>query len=253
VTTPAPFERFSGLDYEAFQRMAGDDSLSRHERSGFPDSLREGAEWAILDDVEAKLPALLDARGKVVVDIGCGATPLTDELVRRCLVRGHDLTLVDGPEVLASHRDLPDVHLRPGRFPGSPFMLPDMVGRCDVVVAYSVLQIAFVEASVHGFVDAALALLAPGGRLLLADVPNASMRRRFLHSDAGRAFHREYIGGDEDPPVAWPHLPVGELDDGILYGLVARARDAGYHAWLVPQAAGLPMANRREDLLCERP
>jgi SAM-dependent methyltransferase len=253
VTTPAPFDRFSGLDFAAFQRMAGDDSLSRHERSGFPDSLREGAELAILDDIEAKLPALRDARGKVVVDIGCGATPLTDELVQRCRARGHELTLVDGPGVLASHSDVPDVHLRPGRFPGSPFLLEDMVGRCDVVVGYSVLQIAFVEASVHAFVDAALTLLAPGGRLLLGDLPNASMRRRFLHSDAGRSFHREYVGGEGEPPVAWPHLPLGELDDGILFGLMGRARDAGYHAWLVPQTAGLPMANRREDLLCERP
>jgi hypothetical protein len=116
-----------------------------------------------------------------------------------------------------------------------------------------VLQIAFAEASVHAFVDAALTLLAPGGRLLLADLPNASMRRRFLASEAGRAFHREYVGDGSDPPVAWPQLPAGELDDGILFGLMARARDAGYHAWLVPQTAGLPMANRREDLLCERP
>jgi SAM-dependent methyltransferase len=253
VTPPAPFERFSGLDFGAFQRMAGDDSLSRHERSGFPDSLREGAEAAILDDVETKVPALRDARGRVVVDIGCGATPLTDELVRRCGARDHQLTLVDGLEVLESHRAVPGVRLRVGRFPGSPFLLQDMVGRCDVVLAYSVLQFVFAEASVHAFVDAALTLLAPGGRLLLADLPNASMRRRFLASDAGRAFHREYIGPDSDPPVAWPHLPAGELDDGVLFGLMARARDAGFHAWLAPQAAGLPMANRREDLLCERP
>jgi hypothetical protein len=129
----------------------------------------------------------------------------------------------------------------------------DAIGSCDVVLAYSVLQVAFLDGSIHGFADAALRLLAPGGRLLLGDLPNASMRRRFLHSDAGRSFHRTYTGRDDDPTVAWPLLPPGELDDGVLSGLVARARDGGFHAWLVPQAPELPMSNRREDLLCERP
>src|SRR5262249_11295650 len=109
------------------------------------------------------------------------------------------------------------------------------------------------DMGVHPFVDAALSLLAPAGRLLLGDLPNASMRRRFLVSEAGRQHHRAYSGRDEDPPVSWPTLPTGEIDDGIVIGLVVPAREAGFHAWVVPQASGLPMANRREDLICERP
>jgi hypothetical protein len=79
------------------------------------------------------------------------------------------------------------------------------------------------------------------------------MRRRFLASETGRRFHRQYTGRTDDPPVSWPMQPGRELDDGVLVGLLLRARDAGFHAWLVPQADGLPMGNRREDLLCERP
>ena len=233
--------------------MAGDSTLSSHERSGFPDSMREGAERAILADIEQKIPALRGGHGSSVVDIGCGANPLTDAIIERCRERQHQLTLVDSPEVLAHHREADHVRLRPGRFPGTPFLLADAIGTCDVVIAYSVLQLEFVDASIHAFVDAALTLLAPGGRLLLADLPNASMRRRLLNSEAGRAYHREYTGRADDPAVVWPMVPLGELDDGVLYGLLARVRDAGFHAWLMPQGAGLPMANRREDLLCARP
>jgi hypothetical protein len=50
-----PDQRFAGLTYDAFRERASDPSLSSHERSGFPDSYREGAEEAILADVEAKL------------------------------------------------------------------------------------------------------------------------------------------------------------------------------------------------------
>jgi hypothetical protein len=247
-----PHERFAGLTYETFRQMANDPSLSSHERSGFPDAYRAGAEAAILADVEAKLPHLMQ-RGSTVVDIGCGAGPLAQELRERCAAREQELALVDSAEVLAHHPDGPGVWKVVGRFPEVPDLLDRCAGRCHAVLAYSVLQYAFVDTSVFAFVDAALTLLAPGGRLLLGDLPNASMRRRFLASEAGRAHHRQYSGRDEDPPVRWPQLPLGELDDAATVALVARARDAGFHGWIVPQAAGLPMANRREDLLYERP
>jgi Methyltransferase domain len=247
-----PYERFGKLDYEDFQRMAADPSLSPHERSGFPDGVREGAETAILADIVAKLPAL-SRRDATVVDIGCGANPLTDALLELCGTLGHQLTLVDSPEVLVHHRENETTSLAAGRFPDMPELLEKLHARCDAVIAYSVLQYTFLEGGVHAFVDAAVGLLAPGGRLLLGDVPNASMRRRFLASEAGRAHHRAYTGRDEDPPLQWPNLPIGEIDDAVIFGLLGRARDAGYHAWLVPQEPRLPMANRREDLICERP
>ena len=58
---------------------------------------------------------------------------------------------------------------------------------------------------------------------------------------------------DDEPDVSWPVLPTSELDDASVMALLSRARAAGFHAWLMPQAAGLPMANRREDLVIERP
>ena len=48
-------------------------------------------------------------------------------------------------------------------------------------------------------------------------------------------------------------LEPGEIDDGVVLGLVARMRAAGFHAFVVPQAPDLPMANRREDILIIRP
>ncbi len=249
---PSPHERFASLTYDSFRAMASDPTLSPHERSGFPDTYREGAEAAILEDIEAKLPAL-GQQGAIVVDIGCGANPLAFAIRDLCARREHDLVLIDSPEVLAHHPPASRMHVIPGRFPDVPELLGRWASKCDAVIAYSVVQYAFVDASVFSFLDAVLQLLRPRGRALLADLPNASMRRRFLASDSGREHHRSYSGTDADPPVHWPTLPLGELDDAVTLALLARARDAGFHGWVVPQPPTLPMANRREDILFERP
>ena len=242
-------ERFAALSYDAFRDMAGDSTLSVHERSGFPDEYRAGAESLILADIETKLPALVGASA-VVVDIGCGANPLSDLLRRRCQEREHSLLLVDSAEVLALQEPGDGVKLIAGRFPDIPLLMRDYAEGCDGVLAYSVVQYA---SNIFAFVDAALTLLRPGGRLLIGDIPNDSMRRRFLASAEGRAHHRAYTGRDEDPPIAWPHRLNGEIDDSVILALSARAREAGFHAWSLPQEAGLPMANRREDLVFVRP
>jgi hypothetical protein len=79
------------------------------------------------------------------------------------------------------------------------------------------------------------------------------MLQRFLASAAGKSYHRQYSGRDEDPEVVFNRLQPGKIDDAVLLGLMARGRAAGFDAWLVPQDASLPMANRREDLLFQRP
>jgi hypothetical protein len=252
VTTAGPHERFSALRFDDFQQMARDESLTPNERSGFPESYRGGAETAILDDIVAKLPALAGS-GATVADIGCGATPLTLAIGELCQTHEHQLLLIDGADVLAGLPERPGVVKLAGRFPDLAEIEAEWTERCDAVIVYSVMQLVFVESSVFTFLDASLAMLRPGGRILIADLPNQSMRRRFMASETGHAFHRAYMQTDAKPDLSWPALPRPEFDDASVIGLLGRARAAGFHAWLVPQAPGLPMANRREDLLIERP
>ena len=122
-----------------------------------------------------------------------------------------------------------------------------------MVIAYSVLHYVVLDTNPFDFLDKALNLLAPGGRLLVGDIPNQSMRRRFFSSDAGRAFHRSFTGTDTEPEVVFNTLEIEKIDDSVLIGLMMRARAAGFDAYIVPQRPDLPYANRREDLLCRRP
>lgn len=250
---PVDPSRFAKLRYDDYKSLATDERLSLHERVGAPDSYYEGRQAAILQDIRLKLPNL-DTPERRVIDIGCGCGALVFELISLCRKQGHLQVLVDSDEVLAQLPDEPHIRKVGGRFPQeSATSLSDLVGSADVVIAYSLLHNVVLDANPFDFLDKALNLLAPGGQLLLADIPNMSMRRRFFSSDAGKAFHRSFTGTDTDPEVVFNTLEFDKIDDSVLIGLMMRARAAGFDAYIVPQSPNLPFANRREDLLCRRP
>ena len=58
---------------------------------------------------------------------------------------------------------------------------------------------------------------------------------------------------DEDPNVDFNTPARGKIDDAVLSGMILRAQGGGCDAYLTPQGAELPMANRRDDLLICRP
>jgi 2-polyprenyl-3-methyl-5-hydroxy-6-metoxy-1,4-benzoquinol methylase len=245
--------RLARLRYEDFKALASEEGLSPHERIGFPDAYREGKEEAILADLRSKASGL-DVPCSAVVDIGCGCGALAQRLIGYCSQMSHSLVIVDSAEVLAQLPDLPNVSKVAGRFPQeSGPALAHLSGQADVVIAYSVLHYIVLDTNPFDFLDKALALLAPGGELLVGDVPNLSMRRRFFCAAAGQAFHRSFTGTDTDPEVVFNTLTPDKIDDSVVISLVMRARNAGFHAFVFPQRRDLPMANRREDLLFRRP
>ena len=249
----SPDHRFAQLDFEAFRQLAGEAGLSRHEKVGFPDSYRDGKEAAIFADMRAKLPSL-QKPGCHVLEIGPGCSALPVMLADLCAQQNGRLILVDSAEMLALLPDAPHVQKVPGAFPEALASQQETLrGQIDTIVAYSVVQYVFAEGNLFGFLDHCLALLADGGELLLADLPNTSMRKRFFASSTGVATHRAYTGRDEKPELHFNTPEPGQIDDSIVLAMLARARAQGFHAWVLPQAAALPMANRREDLLIRKP
>src|SRR3712207_3111669 len=188
------------LDFAGFARLAEDDSLSKYEKIGFPDSYRAGHEAAIFSDIRAKLPRLAE-RGLTVLDIGPGCSDLPGMLIDLCREQGHRLYLVDSAEMLRRLPDAEFIAKRPGLFPKDRHAVADLVGQVNVMLCYSVLHYVFIDANPFDFVDLAVELLAPGGELLIGDVPNVSKRRRFFASAAGVAYHRAFTGTDTAPDV----------------------------------------------------
>jgi len=246
------YSRFKDLTFDDFRRMASDPELTRHEKVGFPDEYRAGREGDIFRDVVGKLP-LLEQRDRTVLEIGPGCSQLPVMLIDLCARQGHRLLLVDSAEMLAQLPDGEHVEKIAGRYPEVPALFEQHTDAVDVILAYSVVQYAFAEGNLWSFLDRSLALLAVGGAMLLGDIPNSSMRKRFFASAAGVRCHQQFTGTSELPDVKFNVLEPGQMDDSVTIGILLRARAAGFHAFVVPQAHGLPMSNRREDILVLRP
>lgn len=248
--SPAPSK---DLTFDDFRKLARDDSLTSHERVGFPNSYREGKEELIFQDITRKLPNL-SKQAQVILDIGPGCSGPAFMLIELCRRQGHRLILVDSDEMLHHLPNEPFVDKFSGRYPDQcEELLVQNRGKIDAIICYSVLHYIFAEANLFDFLDKSLALLADGGQLLIGDIPNVSKRKRFFSSPAGIRFHQAFTGTTEIPKVNFNSIDESKIDDSVLLSLLLRARNAGYDAYLLPQPDDLPMANRREDLLITKP
>lgn len=246
------YQRFAHLGYEDFRRMATDASLSPHEKIGFPDHYRDGKAGPIFTDILQKLTQLNDDK-KIILDVGPGCSELAHLLVAHCKEHGHQLHLVDSAEMLAHLPDDNFIRKWAAYYPDCPELFELFTGKVDVLLTYSVFHYIFTESNIWRFIDQSLRLLAPGGQLLIGDIPNISKRKRFFSSAAGIRFHQEFTGENEKPEVVFNVVDSEQIDDAVVLAILQRARSAGCDAYVLPQGKDLPMANRREDILIIKP
>lgn len=252
VLSMSSSDRFVNIGFEDFRRFAMDPSLSKYERIGFPDSYRSGHEAAIFKDICGKLSHL--SRDKLnVMDIGPGCSDLPLMLIDLCRDKGHSLTLIDSAEMLSLLPAHPLIHKEAALFPQCPELLERNRSQVDVILCYSVLHYVMVDTAFFRFLDSALELLAPGGQMLIGDIPNVSKRKRFFSSEEGARYHMDFMKTSERPVVAFNRIERDQIDDAVVFSLLQRARTQGFDAYILPQASELPMSNRREDILITRP
>lgn len=241
-------EKYRLRSYGDYRRRAQDPTLTPNEKCGFAEVFRAGMSQPIFDDIASKLTHL-ERPGARICDIGAGCSELALLIVEVTARRQQSLTVIDCPEMLELLPAMAHLGKIDGPFPDCLQRAGGAIGPFDAILAYSIAGTLFQEGNLFAFVDAAAGLLAEGGQFLLGDIPNAGMRKRFMASAAGKAYHAAYYGHLPLPQVAFGELEPGEIDDGVMLGLLARLRGAGLNAFVVPQQPGLPMATRREDLL----
>lgn len=243
------------ITFDEFKEMAKNTSLSSHNKIGFPDSYRLGYTDVILKDIMEKLQ-LLSGTKKRILDIGCGCDELATSLIEKSAEYGHELYMIDSKEMLDLLPQKDSVKKISMKFPQDEAFFEKYTadgGFFDAILVYSVMQHVILEDNPFHFIDQAVRLLAPGGRLLLGDLPNISKRKRFFLSPRGIKTHQNYTNSDEIPEVDILSLEMDKLDDSQIFAILQRYRSAGFESYLLPQGDALPLSTRREDILIVKP
>ena len=245
---------YDGYNFDKFRELALDGSLSAHQKIGFPDSYRADKGALIVGDICAKLPALTEQRELNVLDIGPGCSDVQSRIQDICARQGHRLFLADSSEMLAQLGDLPSfVAAVPGFFPDTAEEIHKRSGGIDVICCYSVFHYIYAESNTWSFIDAVMTLMRDGAQALIGDIPNNTKRRRFFSSANGIRFHQNFMKTTGLPEVRHNCLEAGKIDDAVLLSIVLHCQSSGFDAYVVPQNAQLPFANRRDDLIIRKP
>ena len=155
--------------------------------------------------------------------------------------------------MLALLPEAPFIKKTAALYPNCPERIAALQGKVDAILCYSVLHYVLIDVAFFRFLDASLSLLAPGGQMLIGDIPNISKRKRFFASETGIRFHQKFMETTESPSAVFNQIEHDQIDDAVVFALLQRARSSGFDAYVLPQNPSLPMANRREDILITRP
>jgi cyclopropane fatty-acyl-phospholipid synthase-like methyltransferase len=242
------------LSFKDFAVLATNKNLKGYEKVGFSESHRQNSEKNIFPDIHQKLNLDNLNKGDKILDIGCGCSKPVYDLIDFCKTKSLELTLIDSKEMLANLPNHNFVTKIDCEFPNcKDSFIEENRNNFDAIIIYSVFHHIFYHSNIFDFLDKSLKLLnIGGGRLLLADIPNFSKKKRFLSSEKGIKFHKEWSKTDEAPKVIWNQLDENQIDDSTVFSILSRYRGMGFETYLLPQQDGLPMNNTREDILIIR-
>ncbi len=208
----------------------------------------------IIADVVRKLEITPES---TVLEVGCGVglllTPLARQVARAVGV-DHDQCIEKYKEFGTPE----NVDLIAGRWP-----FVEITESFDCVVVYSVMHYLKDQDEAIQFIDKCLSCLKHNGRLLLADIPNADMAKRFQTSELAEKVTQEYRALKSSHENAETQAqaaifsqvrqsigdPGGYLNDDFVLALVKAMRSRGCEAFISPQPRTLPFSYSREDIL----
>lgn len=241
-------ESFHSLSYEKFKERASDARLSPIEKVGFPSSYRLHREDLIFKDIKRKIDAL-DRPQMKIMDLGCGCSGLPQKFIEYARNLKQELWLIDSQEMLNALNPPPFVHMLSGRFPSDHQQwIENHISYFDVVICYSVFHYLRAENEDISALSAILQMLKPKGVLLLGDLPNFSMKRNFILSSEGQAYHAKNFPNTAPLRADEIHAEPGSLDDQSISELCKWFQTQGCLAEILGQSKELPFAGRRQDM-----
>lgn len=237
----------SSISFENYSHIASLADVSNTEAAGRL-AFQQEAERKILPDLLVKLDL---KASDTLLEIGCGPGNLLVPLSGFCA----KAAAIDNEGAITrlKNRFAKDTEITciPGNF--LEINLP--ATHFDKIFIYSVLHYLSDRDEVLNFIERALSILKPGGRMLLGDIPNVSKKSRFVNSKSGQEMAKNWAEQMKDAGGSHPLEKMESdsqlitFDDALVLEIVAFIRGKGFEAFLLPQPIDLPFGGSREDIL----
>lgn len=129
----------------------------------------------------------------------------------------------------------------------------------DKIIIYSVLHVFKNKKEAYFVINKALKLLNPGGKILIGDLPNISLKNKFLNSKSGQIFSKEWSKNNKKTKmdIEAQNMLVKDtnsnlkINDRFIINLLVYLRKKGLSVFILPQNKELPFGNTREDIVIE--
>lgn len=220
-------------------------------------NLQKISQQYIVPDIITKLDLTSE---DTVLEIGCGLGTIL--LPLSLVIR--EIHGIDHPDIVHKLKDRifsNNCSVHQGNWLSDDFKLPKTITK---ILIYSVIHYIDTQENVFKFIDKALEILPPAGKMLLGDLPNSDKRERFACTEFGKQFNQQwtkqreiYLDSEEQARdnilvkcnVGKMAEDVVKINDEFIALLTKRYRKMGHEVYLLPQKSYLPFGYTREDLL----
>jgi SAM-dependent methyltransferase len=240
----------SSISFENYSKLATSTDIGYTEVSGRYQFQSSAERRIVLDVIEKMRLSSEDS----LLEIGCGPGNLLIPL--SYIV--NDAMGIDNEAMLARLAARGGASSKVTLIAGDFLSMPAPPRAFSKILIYSVIQYMEDFTQAVAFAMRALSLLAPGGRLLLGDLPNRDKKARFQSTPEGMRAASEWRS---ELSTAGPHPISGfpadsrlvEVNDVFILRLLELTRQSGFESYVLPQPSNLPFGNSREDLLFVAP
>jgi len=233
------------VSFNNYKKQAEKSELSDTEISGRYDFQLE-AEKKIIPDVISKLNLQPEDN---LLDIGCGPGTLLIPLSKVVeMVCGIDNEAVI-QRIEKKYKDKGNITTISGNFLEIESQQLKLYSK---IVIYSVVHYLSSQDELFQFLLKALKLLKPGGRMLIADIPNLDKKTRFENTNYGKNEIKKWQKKVANKPVFvdWSvDQDLIKIDDDCYLSILKFARDKGFESYLLPESENLPFGRTRYDIL----
>ncbi|MBD1162859.1 methyltransferase domain-containing protein [Pelagibacterales bacterium SAG-MED12] len=221
----------------------------KKDSSGRGGRLKEhkNSEKKIFIDIKNKL----ELKGNDnLIDIGCGAGPVCDYIVKYAKKNKINLTLNDIPEVIKflkkKYKKNKNIKYLPGEF-----QKQKIKKKFNKVLCYSVIQ------STNNpkiFFNKILNIVNNQSLILIGDIPNTSKKKRFLTSKFGQKFEEKRIKKKINNINNYlkKNKQNNLINDELIKEFLIKSKKKGFNFFIFRQNNKLPFSYTREDILIEK-